>query len=306
MPAAAQPFLKWAGGKRQLLATLRRFVPAAFRNYYEPFIGSGALFFDLYGRGRLEGRSATLSDSNADLIGCWTQVRDRVDDVIDRLRALEAGHRASPAAHYYRVRDDRFNPERLDALRSGRSLAAAYTPPLAAMLVYLNRTGFNGLFRLNASGAFNVPAGRYANPRICDEPNLRAVSEALRCPDVRLLEAPFVDSVRHAGPGDLVYFDPPYAPLSRTSDFTSYTSAGFGPRDQESLQRLVLDLVERGCSVILSNSTAPEIAALYRDSPEARQAGLRAHAVPARRAINSKPAARGDVMEFVITNVAVD
>jgi len=301
-----RPILKWAGGKRQLLATLRRFVPPSFGDYYEPFIGSGALFFDLCSRRLLEQRTATIADSNADLIGCYTQIRDRVDDVVAHLRALEAAHRASPSAHYYRVRDDLFNPSRLDARRGGRSLAGQYTPALAAMLIYLNRTGFNGLFRLNASGEFNVPIGRYAKPRICDEDNLREVSRALGRGRVRILEGTFAEAVRPAGRGDLVYFDPPYAPLSRTSDFTSYTAAGFSQQDQESLQRVVLDLAERGSYVVLSNSTAPEIAALYRDSPEARRAGLLAHAVPARRAINSKPASRGEVMEFVITNVAAD
>lgn len=299
-----QPFLKWAGGKRQLLPRLRQFVPPDFGRYFEPFMGSAAVFFDLQSQGLLDARAATLGDSNADLVGCYTQVRDRVDAVIRELERLDRGHRRHGSTHYYEVRDTRFNPARLAALAAGRSLSASYTPPLAAMLVYLNRTGFNGLFRLNSKHAFNVPAGRYVNPRICDADNLRAVSSALNRPDVRLVEGTFAENVAGAERGDLVYFDPPYAPLSRTSDFTGYTSARFHPGDQQALQSLVLDLAARGVHVIVSNSTAPEIADLYRDNPAARRAGLTAHTVPARRNINSRPTARGEVLEFIITNVS--
>ena len=249
--ATAQPFLKWAGGKRQLLGTLRRFVPASFRNYYEPFIGSGAFFFDLYSQGMLEGRSAIIADSNPDLIGCYLQLRDRVGEVIVELRSLEVKHRLSPSEHFYEVRDRLFNPARLELLRGGRALTDHYTPALAAMLIYLNRTGFNGLFRLNGRNEFNVPLGRYVNPLICDEDNLRAVSKALRRKSVRILQGTFLDSVDSVGPRDLVYFDPPYAPLSRTSDFTSYTSTGFGYQDQEALQQVVLELVARGSYVVV-------------------------------------------------------
>lgn len=301
--APAQPFLKWAGGKRQLLATLRRFVPPTFARYYEPFIGSGALFFDLAGRGALDGRPVTLGDCNADLVGCYLTIRDRVEATIAALQALAAGHARDPHGHFYRVRDERFNPARAAARGAAGGLAASYTPELAAMLLYLNRTGYNGLFRLNARGGFNVPVGRYAKPAICDPDNLRAVSRTLSARDLRIIEGPFDESVRDAGRGDFVYFDPPYAPLSPTSDFTSYTAHGFGSADQRRLQETVLDLVGRGAAVVLSNSTAPEITALYRDDPRARRAGLHAHTVPARRAINSKAVARGDVLEYVITNV---
>lgn len=146
--------------------------------------------------------------------------------------------------------------------------------------------------------------GRYVKPRICNEDNLRAVSAALRRPGVRLLEAPFVDSVRSAVAGDLIYFDPPYAPLSATADFTTYTAARFTGADQQALQELTLELADRGCFVVVSNSTAPEIVALYRDDPRARRAGLCVHTVTARRAINCKPGSRGVVPEFIVTNVA--
>ena len=304
-PPVAQPFLKWAGGKRQLLPRLRQFVPSTFRNYFEPFMGSAAVFFDLYSQRLLDARSVTLGDCNADLVGCYAQIRDRVDEVIRELERLERGHKRHGARHYYEVRDERFNPARLSALAAGNRLSGIYTPQLAAMLIYLNRTGFNGLFRLNSKQAFNVPVGRYANPLVCDPDNLSAVSTALRRMDVRVVEGAFFDNVADARRGDLVYFDPPYAPLSRTADFTSYTSAGFDSGDQRALQQLVLDLSNRGVFVVLSNSTAQEIADLYRDNIAAHKAGLKTYTVPARRAINSKPTARGEVLEFVITNVPV-
>ena len=171
------------------------------------------------------------------------------------------------------------------------------------MFIYLNRTGYNGLFRLNSDGAFNVPAGRYTKPRICDEDNLRRVAAALARPGVTVDRAPFDRLLGGADAGDFLYFDPPYAPLSRTARFTSYTAEGFGAEDQERLRDVVLTLARRGCHVVVSNSTAPAIAALYEESPEADEAGLRCYRIPARRSINSNSAGRGTVEEFVITNV---
>jgi DNA adenine methylase len=157
-PPIVRPFLKWAGGKRQLLPQLRRFVPADFRAYHEPFVGSGAMFFDLYGAGRLAGKGTRLVDTNADLIGCYRALVQNVEGVIRNLKRLTTAHTAAPAEHYYRVRDELFNPvrrERNAAVRPGD-----YPAKLAAMFIYLNRTGFNGLYRLNSQGTFNVPAGR--------------------------------------------------------------------------------------------------------------------------------------------------
>jgi DNA adenine methylase len=296
---SARPFLKWAGGKRQLLPQLRRFVPKEFRAYHEPFVGSGALFFDLWSAGRLAGRHVCLIDTNADLVGCYSAVAAHPDEVIRQLRSLEHGYRAEGAAHFYRVREELFNPAR----RGRTGPVGEYPPQLAAMLIYLNRTGFNGLYRLNASGDFNVPAGRYVNPLICDADNLRAVSAALRSPGVQLVHGTF-DSVRdHALPGDLFYFDPPYAPLSATASFTSYTATGFSEDDQCRLQALAVELATRGCHVVVSNSTAPIITKLYARSSAAQRAGLRAHRVPAKRAINSNATRRGEVLEYIVSNV---
>ena len=172
------------------------------------------------------------------------------------------------------------------------------------MLIYLNRTGFNGLFRVNGRGEFNVPRGRYANPRICDEPNLRRVSEALCCLRVKIAYAPYDAVLDVARPRDFIYLDPPYAPLSATASFTSYTADRFDASDQRRLQQVVIALALRGCQVVLSNSTAPEIRDLYEDNAAAKRAGIRAYRVPARRAINSNAARRGTIEEYVITNVA--
>ena len=298
---SSRPLLKWAGGKRQLLPHLRRFYPPAFNRYIEPFFGSGAVFFDLHAAGRLRHCEVLLIDSNADLIGCYDTVRAQPDDVACELERLAAAHARGGRTQYYAVRDGQFNPIR-DRLREGDG-HIAYTPQLAAMLIYLNRTGFNGLFRLNARGEFNVPAGRYDRPKIADREKLARVAEALSSARLRLVWGGFESVLEMAAPGDFVYFDPPYAPVSRTANFTSYTALRFGPGDQRRLQQIVIALATRGCSVLLSNSTADEITALYERSEEARAAGLRAIRVPARRAINSNAAQRGTVDEYLISNV---
>jgi DNA adenine methylase len=298
---AVRPLLKWAGGKRQLLPQLRPYYPARFSRYVEPFLGSGAVFLDCQNRGLLEGRPVALSDSNADVIGCYLCVRDRVEAVIDELRVLEAGHRAGGVAHFYEVRDGRFNESR--AGRRGGPDASWYTPALAAMLIYLNRTGFNGLFRLNSRGRFNVPAGRYASPTVCDADNLRRWARALGRDGVSLDVRPFEAALEGTGAGDFVYLDPPYAPVSATARFTAYTAEGFGPAQQAELQRAVIRMARAGAKVLLSNSVAPEIRALYATNTEARAAGLVARRLSARRAINSRATSRGAVHEYLITNV---
>lgn len=297
-----RPILKWAGGKRQLLPELRPYYPARFARYFEPFLGSGAVFLDLHNSGLLEGCRVRLSDVNADIIGCYRAVRDDTDEVIAALRAHEWRYRTHGSAHFYDVRDRLFNPERRNVHRASDPVEA-YTASLAAMLIFLNRTGFNGLFRVNSRGEFNVPAGRHSKPTICDEPNLRALARALRRPGVDLRLAGFDRALAEADRNDFVYLDPPYAPLSGTARFTSYTSAGFDTAQQKLLQKTVIDLARRGTRVLLSNSAAPEIRALYQRHRGAKMAGLRATTVAARRAINSRATARGPVREYLITNV---
>ena len=294
-----RPLLKWAGGKRQLLPALRTFYPEAFGRYFEPFVGSGAVFFDLYASGRLVGATSTLTDCNADLIGCYGVVRDRTTEVQRALARLARGHDTGAAQHFYTVRD-RFNRAR--ARLAGGDVVNGYTPTLAAMLIYLNRTGFNGLFRLNAAGHFNVPVGRYVRPRICDPAHLTAVAAALAAPGVTLRLAPFESALARARAGDLVYFDPPYAPVSSTARFTSYTARPFTLDDHVRLRDCAIALARRGCAVMVSNSSAAPVAALY-EGDACSSAGLRVFRIPARRAINSRGTARGPVVEFLLTNL---
>jgi DNA adenine methylase len=296
-----RPLLKWAGGKRQLLPQLRRYYPREFGRYIEPFVGSGAVFFDLRTMGRLQNHDAVLIDSNADLIGCYTVVRDRPEEVAEVLEELATGYRHTGHRHYYEIRDGRFNPLRNQRRTSEGRIR--YNPELAAMFIYLNRTGFNGLFRLNASGAFNVPVGRYTRPSTPSRAHILHISEALSKPWVSLEYGSFERAAAVAKAGDFLYIDPPYAPTSRTANFTSYTPARFDASDQRRLQAMVVSLAQRGCHVLLSNSTAAEITALYDGNSSTRAAGLRARRIPARRAINSNGARRGPVEEYLITNI---
>ena len=253
-------------------------------------------------QGLLSSRHTTLIDNNADLIGCYLNVRDHTAEVVKSLARLAAAHKRDPQQHYYRVRNKRFNPERA-RIANGRGLhIQRYTPQLAAMLIYLNRTGFNGLFRMNSLGAFNVPIGRCKNPTVCDADNLASVANALSS-NVTLVQGRFESVLNTVKKGDFVYFDPPYAPLTETAQFTSYTAAGFSTSDQERLQQVMVQLARKGCSVLLSNSTAPEITRLYDGNAGAEAAGLRAYKIPARRMINSAPEKRGAVLEYLITNV---
>jgi DNA adenine methylase len=235
-------------------------------------------------------------------------VRDQTADVARALARLARGHEAGGAEHFYAVRE-RFNRARSTGMNGVAGLkprrhGVEYTPALAAMLIYLNRTGFNGLFRLNAGGEFNVPAGRYVRPRIWDPEHLAGVAAALGAPGVTLGLTNFESVLPSARPGDFVYFDPPYAPLSPTARFTSYTARPFTMADHARLCQVAVTLATRGCAVMVSNSSAPEVAALYLDSPAVAAAGLVVHRIPARRAINSRGSARGPVTEFLLTNLA--
>jgi DNA adenine methylase len=240
-----------------------------------------------------------LTDSSRDLIGCYHVVRDHPDEVIRHLTQLAAGREVDPTTHFYATRTI-FNEQR--ATLTGD----AYSPALAAMLIYLNRTAFNGLFRLNSDGEFNVPAGRYTRPRISDPALIHAVSRALSAPGVSISLRRFETVAQHARAGDLLYFDPPYAPLSDTARFTGYTGRTFTLDDHAQLRDVAVILAERGCHVMVSNSSAPAIRALYEDDPKVAAAGLRLHRLPARRAINSRADARGPVTEFLLTNLGAE
>jgi len=278
--------LKWAGGKSQLLGALLARVPETIETYFEPFIGGGALFFAL--ASRLDGaapRRAVLTDVNADLITTYTVVRDQLDALTEALTALETAYLGAPAeereALYYRVR------------------AAAPTTPeaVAARLIFLNKTCYNGLYRVNRHGQFNVPHGRYRQPRILDRGVLLAASAALRHAEVR--HADFAAAITPAERGDFVYVDPPFFPLSETSSFTSYTDTAFGKDDQLRLKWAIDDMTQRGVRVMLSNSPHEWVVGAYEAS---RYTVAR---TPARRAINSRADRRGVIDELIVTNEAL-
>lgn len=278
-PGPVQPFVKWAGGKRQLLPVLLPLVPETFGTYHEPFVGGGAVFFALGGRLK---EGARIADSNPELINGYTVVRDHVEElvgILDDLRRLYHGERKGDRRAFY---------------EEVRSVAPETMSPVerAARFIFLNRTCFNGLYRVNKSGRFNVPFGDYANPLICDAANLDACSRMLATTFIQ--EAPFESVLGHAREGDLVYLDPPYLPVSKTSSFTAYAKEGFGLEDHERLRDVARELKSRGAYVILSSAANPEILRLYAEGFEIRR-------VPARRAINSKGEGRGPVEELVIT-----
>lgn len=269
-----RPFLKWVGGKRQLLPALVAHVSrlGSFGAYHEPFVGGGALFFQLRSRDVLP-RGAVLSDVNARLVEAYQGVANSVDEVIEILQDHARNHSAD---HFYAV----------------RKAVPASVAERAARMIYLNRTCFNGLYRENRKGEFNVPIGRYANPRICNEPVLRAASEALR--DVSLKVQPFEAILEDARPGDLVYFDPPYVPLSRTASFTAYARDGFQGEDQSRLAAVFGELASRGIHVMLSNSRTEAIIGLY--------SRFNVQTVLAGRAVNSRPDRRGKVEEVIVSS----
>jgi DNA adenine methylase len=269
------PFLKWAGGKRKVVPALLPHLPPSFGTYHEPFVGGGALFFALSARRPLPFRRAVLSDANLRLVRTWRAVRDDVESVIERLEEHAVRHSLD---HFLAVRQAAPDANPVDA-------------QMAAWLIYLNKTAFNGLYRVNGKGFFNVPCGRYERPNVCDAPRLRHASRALA--GVEVLHAPFEAVLERAESGDAVYFDPPYAPRSTTAFFTAYTEGKFGPEDQERLRDVALVLADRGVRVLLSNHDTGAVRALY--GPPFRRSG-----VDVARAINSRADRRGAVPELVI------
>ncbi len=269
MAVKVRPVLKWVGGKSRLLPEILPRLPADFNAYHEPFIGGGALFFTL---GTQETpRHFHLSDLNQALIDVYQALRDRVDEVIALLHEHEYER-----DHYYKIRA--LDPKNLTL------------PERAARVLYLNKTCYNGLYRENKSGQFNVPFGRYKNPNICDEPNLRAASAVLERAQIE--QRHFSTVLETAQAGDFVYFDPPYYPVSATANFTAYSRYGFSQQDQVDLRDVFAELTARGVYAMLSNSDTPFIRDLYAD--------FNVHTVYASRAINSKAGARGKVSEVLV------
>jgi DNA adenine methylase len=276
-----KPHLKWAGGKRQLLHEIEKYIPCDFDGfrYYEPFIGAGALFFER------QPRRAVISDNNEQLIFTYRVIRDRINELIVVLNTHKVNNNE---AYYYRVREQD---------RDEKGFVGLSDVQKAARLIYLNKTCYNGLYRVNAQGLFNVPYGRYANPAICDEPVLRAIHRYFNYENVEIeiLNEDFAVAVRDAGHGSFIYFDPPYHSPDN-ANFTGYRPGGFGEAEQRRLRDVFVARTDAGAKCLLSNFDTPFIRELYNDNR------FEIIEVKAKRAINSDSAGRGEVAEVLIKN----
>ena len=290
----ARPIVKWVGGKGQLLDRLQSLFPAKFSRYIEPFAGAGAVFFRLVNLGligtnrRLRKRPVILNDVNAELMNVYQAARDHIEELIAELAQHEA--HIGDADYYYFIRSLDHNP----------AYAQLPCAVRAARTIYLNKTGYNGLYRVNKHGYFNSPFGRHKKPRVLDYPVLQLVHHALQ--QVELMCADFAQPLRSARHGDFIYIDPPYQPLSVTSNFVSYTSNGFTWADQERLANWVARLATRGCYVLVNNADTPQIRQLYESVFEKRQLAIHFQSFTTARNINSRVTQRSGSLELAIWN----
>jgi DNA adenine methylase len=270
------PFLKWAGGKSSLVHELLRYVPSNFANYYEPFVGGGALFFAICSRSSFF--NSHLSDINSELVNAYVIIRDKPEELIEILSAFREEYSHSPrkGEYFYDKRESRPT----DPVES------------AGRLIFLNKTCYNGLYRVNSRGEFNVPFGRYKNPKIVDASNIRAVSRVLQDTKAQLTCSNYRTAISNCGKNDFVYLDPPYQPKSRTSSFTGYTPDGFSEEDQYELAGDFEKLVDRGCTVLLSNSETPLTSYLYSE--------YQTKSVLVNRPINSVGSGRTGYKELIV------
>ena len=266
-----KPFVKWVGGKTQLLPKLTSRIPDYFFRYFEPFIGGGALFF------HLQPEQSTLIDINEELTNAYRVIKYKTDELIADLRK-----HIYEKDYYYQIR----NVDRTKEYKHWSDVRRA------SRLVYLNRTCFNGLYRVNSRGEFNTPIGRYKNPKIVDEINLKACSQALQRAEI--INSSFLEVEERVSSNDFVYFDPPYAPLNATSNFTGYSQKGFDNQMQLKLRDLCDRLNKKGVRFMVSNSNVPLILDLYQD--------YKIESIYASRAINSKGNKRGKIPEVIVTN----
>ena len=274
----AAPVVKWVGGKRQLLDEIAPRLPKRITTYCEPFLGGGAVLFSL------QPRNAIVNDLNADLMLVYEVIRDDVELLIAALEQHE-----NTAEYFYNIRDlDRDK----DAYREMSAIERA------SRIIYLNKTCYNGLFRVNASGEFNSPFGHYKNPNIVNAPVLRAVSKYLTANNIQLLHIDFEEVLQRVPRGGFIYLDPPYDPVSDTASFTGYNRGGIGREEQERLKRCCDELAARGVRFLLSNSATSFIKELYT--------GYTVEIVHAKRAINSDASKRGAVEEVLIRNYGIE
>ena len=274
-----KPFLKWAGGKRQLLGEIKKHLPKNINTYtyYEPFIGAGALFFEL------QPKKAIINDFNEQLIQTYTVIKENIDELIILLKKYQE---MNFEENYYEIRNLDRDTKKFDALTNIEK---------AARLIFLNKTCFNGLYRVNSQGLFNVPYGKYKNPSICEEMVLRQISNYLSSNEISIINGDFEQAVSKAGKKSFIYFDPPYHSPDKTN-FTGYQANGFDEHEQERLHNVIIKMTKKGVKCLLSNSDTGYIRELYdHDSFEIIS-------VQAKRAINSDSAGRGNVNEVLIKN----
>ena len=273
-----KPFVKWAGGKRQLISILNENLPETFGKYFEPFLGGGALLFHMLTE--RNGQKCSISDLNADLVLSYATIRDRIDELVASLKNHEKRYKKGSKSYYYSVRES--NP-RGEIEKTSR-------------LLFLNRTCFNGLYRVNSKGKFNVPLGKYTNPNIVNEENLRSVSSILQSNNVSIQCRDFEKVQRDAKKGDLVYFDPPYYPISETANFTSYTNKDFSYDDLSRLVKICINLDAKGCNVLLSNSNSKQVIDMFSEKL------WKITKIQANRSINSNSKKRTGHFELLIKN----
>jgi DNA adenine methylase len=276
----AEPILKWVGGKRQLLEKLQSRFPISYDDYHEPFIGGGAVFF------KLEPSEGSINDLNRRLITLYEIIRDYPEELIEENRQHEY------VEEYYYDARNRFNE-----LHKLEERSVDLRIEEASLMLYLNRTGYNGLYRVNNSDEFNVPFGRHKNPDFVRERQIRAASDVLD--DIEVYNRDFNYILERAGEGDLVYFDPPYEPVSKTADFNQYQADGFDKDDQKRLRDLAVELDQEGVYVVISNS--PPVGSIYEELTE-----FDIDIVDAVRMVNSDADNRDEVAEIIITNVPSD
>ncbi len=270
----AAPVVKWAGGKRQLLEDIAAHLPHKYFTYYEPFLGGGAVFFEL------QPQKAVVNDINGELINVYNVIRDNIEDLIADLKKHK-----NEADYFYKIREMDRNREKYNKLSDVEK---------ASRILYLNKTCYNGLFRVNQQGEFNAPFGRYKNPNIVNEEVLRAVNNYFNKAEITFKCGDFIEAVQGIRKGDFVYFDPPYDPISDSANFTGYNRNGFSRREQIRLKRLCDQLDRKSINFLLSNSATEFILDLYKD--------YNITIVQAKRAINSKGNKRGSVDEVLVRN----